>query len=476
MKKSNNLPDVDPVELKPIFGLRPGLVILLSGVILLLLLLFLVFMLPGIVSNACYIQFNSNAKNVAIYDNGKYLGSSEGTVYKVESGEHEFAYSVNGIDAYKESINIKKSIFFTLFHRHVTNIDISIKNTPEIEAKAKEEFITKAVSWSKVLDYDTSYPMPPMFSEFAYNASALSFSNIEDVWLYAAMHMTSKTMYEDYLEGKSILERKNIAFTSKELTELDAKLEEMYSDRAKSTLTSSLNNNVIATKSGDYYQYQSQDVELGTDTTLTYPDVNTSSTIVHVKSFKIAQVPVSEYEYSLFVSDNPKWAKSNKDTLISEGLVDENYLDGITLSTSVKSLRPIRNISYYAATAYTEWLTSKTGKNYSLPTEAEWTVAALSAKNKKYTSSLIGIDTDTSSPSFMLGQLWEMTDTQYVPLQRISDYDKAQSLAEDFGTDSIIVKGGSYINYNDGITLYSVGVSEKNASSEFMGFRIVEHE
>ena len=27
-----NLPDVDPVELKPIFGLRPGLVILLSGV------------------------------------------------------------------------------------------------------------------------------------------------------------------------------------------------------------------------------------------------------------------------------------------------------------------------------------------------------------------------------------------------------------------------------------------------------------
>ncbi len=172
----------------------------------------------------------------------------------------------------------------------------------------------------------------------------------------------------------------------------------------------------------------------------------------------------------------PLLDKSNKSELISKGLVDDSYLEGMTISSVFITSRPVFNVSYHAAQAFCTWLSEKTGKEVFLPTEAMWSLAVLQQNELDYTTSLSPSPNISSGPVSLMGGVWELTQTPYIPpLSRLTGYEESLALHEAFSLQmQPVVKGGSYLNDPpQTITAHTVGVIESNAcGGDQIGFRV----
>lgn len=467
MRKKIELPEVEEVKLPHLFGMRPGVYISLLFIIVLLLALFALFVLPGLVSKSSFISFDIDARNIAIYEDGVYLGSSEGGIYRSTYGWHNYEFYISGSKVGEEHIKNPRNIFFTLFYRQVETIKPKLNADKNAKEAIKSEFAKNIECWTKVYSHDDSYHIPALFSDFAINTVAFGIEDISKEMEYGAMHITSREFYDDYKNAVNYLNANNIDINSK----YDEALYELYEGSGISKNREKDTNRYFNIVNGDYAYFSAySNVDMGISIANgTYPETNTYPIAQSTSAFALSLKTVTEYDYAKFIENVPKWAKSNKDELIKDGLVDSNYLNGITLSTSIISLKPIRNVSYYAAVAYTKWLSEKSGKSYSLPTEAEWYVASRTA-DETYSRSLISLDSSNKGLVSMLGGLWEFTKDEYIPLKRVLD----SNYTSPFDADDIIIKGGSYIN--DNVDRETVGVITRDKTSEYVGIRVALYE
>lgn len=470
----HELPETEPVVLHDLFGMRPGKVIFIGLIILILLLIFLLCFLPGIVKGGRYVAFSSPFSSVAVLTDGKYLSSTDGSRVFLSSGEHELVYVKDGVEVGRENIRIDHPVFFTLFVRRSLDHEIAITATEDIYKRAYERAIQDAVHYSAVLDYDEFYNYRPLITAFAKDAIASGRRDVSDEIFTLASFVTSQVMLDDLEMAIGLLEEAGVTHESAQLDSLLAEIPDILVSSGSWNLTRSNIKQVPSLTSDGFYEYDDTLFTIGESTEKSIQGAAIKPVTVEVEEFEIKGHPVSEYEYALFVQENPKWAKTNASALIEEGLVDEHYLDGIYLTTVTRSERPVRNISFHASSAYIDWLNSRSDEyEYFLPSEAEFEVAALSADSRSYQLSLISTDTDTSTPSSLLGGLWEFTRDHYVPLSRVTDgYRDLISLDE----ADVIIKGGSYVNDPARVTAQTTGVMAKDTCSEYTGMRIARRE
>ena len=172
---------------------------------------------------------------------------------------------------------------------------------------------------------------------------------------------------------------------------------------------------------------------------------------------------------------------SGKSTLLNQlGCLDtptsgEYYLDGVDFSSATAN-RPVHNISWYAALAFCNWLSDVSGKNVSLPSENQWIAASLTDTEGGFQKSLMPSASE-GYPAAMLGGVWEMTSTRFIPLARISSDAQIENVNAvldlyGIGTD-MVVKGGSYVNDKSEVDKYTIGIITRTFCSPYMGFRVV---
>jgi formylglycine-generating enzyme required for sulfatase activity len=199
--------------------------------------------------------------------------------------------------------------------------------------------------------------------------------------------------------------------------------------------------------------------------------------------FGLASTEVTQREFARFLAENPDWKPENRTALIEKGLADSSYLKDFDLAAAADN-RPITGVSWYAANAYCQWLNRQAPAGYEvvLPTEAMWEAAA--AVSSRRISSL-GIfksrtstgplpvgsaGTDSLSFSDLFGNVWEWTSDGFRPYAWIQK--DSPAFNELIGAISQkTVKGGSWANSPDQISIDSRGPVPAAHGSEFLGFR-----
>ena len=449
MKKQPEI-KVDRVELKPLWGMVPGLYLTLLYLIIFLLILFLVGFLPGIIKSGKRITFASATQPVTIEVDGHYVGSFGATAF-LRSGEHTVRYYYEGVAEGEQTFTVGHPVFFTwLFPRKETiHLDSLISDNSTFRTYL-EKVYDEVVKWSAVIDFDESYHRPPLFNQVAQTASNLNFSYdeklLEEFFLSSLVHTTSQVMLDDLNWALDILD-----LDSPQLKEALAKVNHLYTEGGGlgERQVSYLKGSVAQpnTLRGDNFEIRGYR---------------------YTEGLSVSETPITEYVYALFIEANPYWGKANLERIVADGMGDENYLRGVYPTTTLISNRPIRNISYYSGVAFSEWLSQVSGLKVTLPSEEEWMLVASAVEEHPYVRSLSQYNPQ-SAPFALLGGHWEFTSTLWQPLANYIGYNDAWPS----GANDYVIKGGSILDDPSVITIQSAGVVAPTLCSDYLSFRVV---
>ena len=413
MRKKKELPKVDPVQLKPLFGMKPGVWLTILYALILVLFIFFTGIVPDLVHGFERVEFTSDSYNTAVYIDSNYAGGTPFTV-KVPSGEHTVVYKVNGVEIDSMKIKVGKPVFYNWLFPRTMKVSSSAVLNKEAYTALTKEFFSDLASYSAITEFDNVHIYPPLYTDYVKTVLPSGLLD-QKTFKLALLFATSEEMVSD---AKQALELAGMSYDFSSLKSVSGVGSKEYGSAVsceKTTLAAGsiqIDGWKISTSSG--------------------------------KSFSIAETEVSE----------ALWAVYKK------------------TSGSASDVRPVRNISYNEALEFCSWLSKLCGKNVRLPSEAEWETAA-QFSNDGYQTLLVSLS-DAKGPHAMLGGVWEMTDTFYVPLTDSVSDAQVQGLIRELGSDcEIVVKGGSYVNSASKINTLTRGAAPANLCSEYMGFRIV---
>ncbi len=481
MKKRIELPQVRDVTLPEDFHLRPGVWILILLALLLALVVFVTAFLPGIIKGGRYVTFSAPLSESGILLDGTYLGSTDHR-YFIESGEHTVTLIKGGVEYAAATTTIDHPVLLTWLIHRTGEIQIPLDPLTDEQKRTIIRHDLEAIqSSSAILEWTAVTRYAPGYANLAQDLEVLDLDEqtVRDAITLSLYYITSRAMFDDASAAfanpgdEKIQAMLNGAQEALEQHNPPASVHIPETTGTVKTGEDSLTTDLFTVEGTSY---PAATITMGSASSRSYPALKEMPVTVETPPFALANLPVTLTMWAHFIDENPEWAKSNKDALLAQGLVDSSYLAGLAPSTIFVTSRPVTNISYYAGQAFCAWLSQKSGRDVLLPTEAMYSRAAQNQPNLVHHGSLTP-GTTSDRPAMLLGGVWEITGTPFIPLSRLFDYEEAASLHQSFGLATYpIVKGGSYLNSNPAITADSVGVVPPDACGDQIGLRIAWYE
>ena len=208
-----------------------------------------------------------------------------------------------------------------------------------------------------------------------------------------------------------------------------------------------------------------------------------------MSAFALGQFEVTYEQYDYYVWQQRRAAKT-----------EEDYPSGATRDNA-RGNRPVSQVTWKQALAYTDWLSKRTGgtQEYRLPTEVEWEYAARAGKNTAYPW---GDDVDINKAnckgcgsqwddqylapvgSFQpnawglydtAGNVWEWTCSEW----QTELGDAARKCAEEGASNARVIRGGSWIYSPDWVrssTRFRNLTDNRNNNTGFRVIRILRQD
>lgn len=418
------------VRLKPILGIAPPVYVPAVYGFLILLIVFLVFVLPGLRRPGSNVTFRSVPSGAAVTVDGTYLGATPLTSF-VEGGMRRARLELPRFPGAEVTVEVPAQVFgATIFPQNTTvSVDLGAPDASAVLRDATQEFSRWAFSGSPTADAQ----FPPSLSErFAHLGAAAASGGdhpaddvVTDVIAFAAEQSTDNGTARDLVRGSALLLSHGAAFGPAQISSMlqkitqlneesqlfaawlaenigfDAQRELENSDWFQGTLASYAQDlaqeldgtGTIGGGAGVVFaQARAEYLDIGFVTVPTrsiifggtpatpsdtFDDLPDLPYRVRVPEFQIMEAEVSQAQFAAFLADQPEWSRASLDALIASERAGEEYLDGFFPSTTPDL--PVTNVSYHAAQAFADRLNSRVetpeGYVFRLPTEEEYEAA-----------------------------------------------------------------------------------------------------
>jgi iron(II)-dependent oxidoreductase len=544
MPKRENTPPqgAEPAEvvvhLKPIFGIRPGTYLTAIYVLAVLIVLFFVLFYPGLRHRGSYLVLSGEPAHATVLIDGRFAGSTPCTVF-IPMGERSIQVTKPFYSTHSRNESVPGRVFATIIvpQRRTFDYYLDLVDAQGLFAWGLDDF-----SRNPLIPEIISNAISEVISAFRGDLPKDIESKMSSFLDNAMLFVTNEQQLREVLVARTILAAKggfstpsNLIRFVEQIGQLQAEYDNFPAwaivvsskEKSKQIVSSSWASSYAA-------RYFSLVKELSLEPapassggsaavsgvilrsipagTLLMGRDDVESTIgktidqlmahaVRIERFYIAETEVTNRQYQLFVDAVTEWKPSNRDTLLSTGLVSDGYLgtwvdDRFPAGTDDV---PVTGVSWHAASAYCAWLqaelaVSRPGSSVRLPTEAEWEWAARGGlRGQPYPSGdkpgrsvffVKGITgpgpAGSSEPNGyglrdMSGNVWEWCADSYAPAAYLlSSLDPAAnrrinaSLPE---TSEKVVRGGSWNNQKELLRVYTRGSQPADWCTTQLGFR-----